>query len=85
MYAIDGDLPPCSTCYPTPLPRNTEAVRVYSLVSHQVRTAGMGDIIALDYNAVEWIMELCGVRDKLDCLQRIEILFSEIQELRVDK
>lgn len=84
-HALEGNPPPCEQCYPVPLRRNAEAVRVYSLVSQQVRTAGMGEIIGLDYNALAWIMELCGIQDRLDCLNRVNILFSEIQEMRADK
>lgn len=85
MYTLDGGSPPCSECYPNPLPANREAVRVYGLVSHQVRVAGMGEIIGLDYSAVFPVMELCGVQDKLDCLARMEVIFQEIQEMRADK
>lgn len=82
MYALDGAPPPCESCYPEPLPANREAVRVYGLVSNQVRTAGMGEIIGLDYGAIFPVMELCGVRNKLECLEKLNVMFNRIQELR---
>ena len=82
MYALDGGSPPCESCYPEPLPANREAARIYSLVSSQVRMSGMGDVIGLDYTAVFLVMDLCGVRDKLGCLGKLNTVFNKIQELR---
>lgn len=82
MYTLDGVPPPCESCYPEPLSANREAVRVYNLVANQVITAGMGEVIGLDYTAVAWIMKLRKVQDKLDCLERLNIIFNRIQELR---
>ena len=84
-FRVEGKEAPCDTCYPVTLPQNQEAVRVYSLVSHQVRTAGMGEIISLDYNAVAWIMDLLNVRNKLDCLERVNTIFAEMQDMRANK
>jgi hypothetical protein len=69
------------------LKRNVEAVQVYNLCANQVIVAGMGEIIALKYESMKWAMELCNVPNsrRLDCLNRVNTIFSEIQELRADK
>lgn len=41
------------------------------LCRNQVITAGMGEVIDLNYVAVKTIMDLSGVRDQKDCLMKV--------------
>jgi hypothetical protein len=70
---------PCGTCKPILLPENQEAVSVYFFTRNQLITAGMGTVIDISIPAVKIVMDLYGVEDQLDCLQKVVHLFHEFR------
>ncbi len=62
--------PPCKTCRVDLLPENAEAARAFFMVKDQVITAGE-KVIGLNILAVCEVMNILGVEDKEDCLDRV--------------
>ena len=79
-YVIEGREAPCEKCRKIPIPANEEAVRIFNIVSSQVVTIGMGDVVGLDYNAVNYVMELYRVREKKRTFEKVNLIFREILE-----
>ena len=57
------------------VPENQDAAQVYMTVRGQVVTAGNGQVIDLDFNAVKTVMDLYGVRDQRDCFEKVRTCF----------
>lgn len=55
-------------------PDNEIAVSVFLQVLTQWVVAGMGGIIGLNYQSVQFVLDLNKVDDKLDCFTRIRVL-----------
>ena len=81
-YEVEGREAPCERCQKEVLPANQEAFRVFGIVQTQVVTAGMGEPVGLDFNAVNFVMELYEVRDRLRVFEKVNAIFREIQERR---
>ena len=68
---------PCETCKVELLPDNYEAAKVYNLCQGQYRTAGPDNMpIAGDVTAIISVMEVCRVRDKPRCLEKVLAAFN---------
>ena len=61
----------CETCKVDLHEENEDAGTVYMLCRNQVITAGMGEVIDLNYQTVKTIMDLYGVKDQKDCLMKV--------------
>jgi len=72
-------------CQPVILPRNREAWRIYQTAQTQVVTAGMGDVIGINFNALEFVMELYGVENRRECFEKVNVLFGEYHRVRREK
>ena len=73
-------IPPCDDCRPVSLKNNEEAVAIYGIVCNQVKVAGMGDVIDLDYNAIKMIMDLYEVTNQRECFEKVITIFRLVQE-----
>ena len=67
-----GREPECYKCIPEELwEENIDAFEVYTTVKTQIITAGMGQPIDLDYNAIFKVMELYDVEDKITTFEKV--------------
>jgi len=64
---------------------NIEAFEIFIQVRTQFNFAGMGSVIGLNYQSVEFVMNLYDVEDKLDCFRRIRIIENEALILMREK
>jgi hypothetical protein len=69
-YAKIGEAA-CDSCRVDLYEENRDAGTVYMLCRNQVITAGMGEVIDLNYQTVKTIMDLYGVKDQQDCLMKV--------------
>ena len=74
--------PDCSKCFPEIMPENEDAVAVYSQVHSQAIYVGM-DAVAVDlnYNAVQFVMDLNGVADKFDCFHKVLMMWHHMNKI----
>ena len=63
---------------PELLPVNNEAILVFSLTRGQVITAGMGDVIGLNFMAVDFIMNLYGIEDRRRVFEKVLVAFDHV-------
>jgi hypothetical protein len=75
-----GKEPPCEKCKPELIKENEEALKIYVICQNQVLMSGFGDIVDLNYNALEFIMSLYNVKNKRECFEKIIKIFRYIQE-----
>lgn len=68
--------PPCRDCLPEILPANREAVTIWGETRTQV-IAGMGGIIDINILAVKMVMDMHGIRNQRDCMERVRVMFDE--------
>lgn len=74
------DEPPCITCRVDLLDENAETAQVYMLTRRQVITVGQGDVADISIPAVKIAMDLYGVREQKNCLNRVRRLFHYFRE-----
>lgn len=79
-YIVEGRIAPCEKCRKESLPANAEAFMIYGLVQSQIITAKMGEIVGLDFNAVNFIMELYGVKNRRVTFEKVLAIFNIIRE-----
>jgi len=77
MYAerTPPGTPPCKTCRVELKEENEDAAAVYFLTRRQVVTVGAGQVVDISIPAVKIAMDLYGVKDQRDCLNRIRRVF----------
>jgi hypothetical protein len=77
MYAerTPPGTPPCESCRVVLREENEEAAACYMLTRRQYVTADKGRIVDISIPAVKIAMELHGVRDQKDCLNKVIRLF----------
>ncbi len=80
-YKVEGREAPCERCRKQPTAKNQEAVDTYLKVQNQVIVAGMGDVIALNYASLEFVMNLFGVNNRRECFEKVLIIFNEIRSI----
>lgn len=84
-YKFSKKPPPCEACKPEILESNEEAVFVYTLVERQVITAGMGQVIAVNYEAIDFTMNLYEIENRQDCFEKVIWIFNYILKETEDK
>ena len=67
-------------CIPFLNENNEEAVSVYTMVANQVITAGMDIIIDIDFNAIDFIMNLYDIKNRKVCFEKVVVLFRHFLE-----
>ena len=72
--------PPCMDCIPFLNENNEEIVSVYTMVANQVIVAGMGTVIDIDFNAINFIMNLYEVKNRKVCFEKVVMLFRHFLE-----
>ena len=77
--------PPCYQCRVELWSENEEVSKVYMLTRRQVITVGMGQVADISIPAVKIAMDLCGVKDQLGCLIRVQKLFHHFLEAPGDE
>lgn len=63
--------PPCDICMPEIMPNNKKALELYSLVQTQLVVIGMGEVLDINFNAIEFIMNLYNVPNKKEVFEKI--------------
>lgn len=85
-YKFNKKPPPCEACKPEILEANEDAVFVYTQTQRQVITAGLGEAIAVKYEAIEFIWNLYEIENRRDCFEKVTWIFNYIlQENKVKK
>ena len=80
-FAEFGRDPDCSKCWVDLLPANEQAVTLYAKVQSQVRVSAGGDLIGLDFRAMEWIFELYEVENQREALEAVVECFEIVKDL----
>jgi hypothetical protein len=77
MYAerVPPDTPPCRTCRVELLPENEETADVYMLTRRQAITTGMGNVVDINLQAIKTVMDLHGVKNQKECMERVRKAF----------
>ena len=77
-FKLNKDEPPCEQCdNPHLFFENYEAIAVYKLCRSQVLVAPMGEILGLRMEAVKTAMDLLGVENQIECLDKV-LAFSDV-------
>lgn len=76
------DEPPCDTCRVDLLEENYEVADVYIMCRNQVITAGMGEIIDINLQTVKTVMDLYGVKDQRECMEKVSKTFRHFLSQR---
>lgn len=85
IYEKKHEDPPCEKCVPAILPGNEDALRVYLMVRNQVIVVGMGTPIDLDFNAIEFILNLYKIRNKKEVFEKVIMVSRYILEEAKEK
>jgi len=81
MKTRRGQYTPCPGCdKPILWPANIEAWEIYALASSQIVTAGMGDAIAINFSALDFIFKIRPPEDPELTLQKIVAVYTIIFE-----
>ena len=73
--------PPCHQCRVELSPENDIDAQVYMMTRRQVVTVGMsGQIVDISIPAVKIVMDLYGVANQAECLNRVRKLFHHFLE-----
>lgn len=75
-YEIMNIEAPCWKCKKELLPLNEESLFVYGMLCNQVITAGMGEPIALNFNAIDFILTMYDVRDRRGTFEKVLKIFE---------
>jgi hypothetical protein len=76
--------PQCESCRVELREENEAAAQVYMLTRRQYVTAEQGRIVDISIPAVKTVMDMIGVEDQLDCLNRVRKLFHAMREKEDD-
>ncbi len=79
-YKVEGREAPCAKCKREPLPGNVEAFMVYGMVQNQVVTAGVGEIVALDFRAIDFVMRLYCIKNRRQIFEKVVSIFNTVRE-----
>jgi hypothetical protein len=60
---------------------NDDALAMYRFCSGQLIIAPMGGAIDINILAVKAVMDLYGIKEQTDCLERVLFIFRQIREL----
>jgi len=67
------------------LEENRDAGTVYIMCRNQVITAGMGEIIDINLQTVKTVMDLYGVKDQRECVEKVTKTFRHYLSKRRDE
>ena len=68
------------------MPENEEAVAIYAQVRSQAIYVGMdGLAVDLDFNAVQFVMDLEEVENKRDCFHKVLKMWHHIAKINNEK
>lgn len=67
--------PPCEKCRVDLLDENHDAGTVYLMCRNQVITAGMGEVIDINLQTVKTVMDLYGVKNQRECMEKVSKTF----------
>jgi len=67
------------------LEENRDAGTVYIMCRNQVITAGMGEIIDINLQTVKTVMDLYGVKDQRECMEKVTKTFRHYLSKRRDE
>ena len=76
------DEPPCDACRVGLLEENYEVADVYIMCRNQVITAGMGEIIDINLQTVKTVMDLYGVKNQRECMEKVTTTFRHFLSQR---
>jgi len=65
--------PPCETCIVEQMPDTAEAHKIFNVVRNQL-IVGMGGPVAVNQTAIHEAMRLYGVKNKLECFEKVMVL-----------
>jgi hypothetical protein len=64
------------------MPENEDAIAVYSQVHSQAIYVGMdGVAVDLDFNAIQFIMDLTEIEDRRDCFYKVLKMWHHINRM----
>ena len=69
----------CESCRVELREENEDAAQVYMLTRRQYVTAERGRVVDINIQAVKAVMDMIGVDDQLDCLNRVRKLFHAMR------
>ncbi|MGZ3743860.1 MAG: DUF1799 domain-containing protein [Pseudobdellovibrionaceae bacterium] len=64
---------------------NKDAVNVFISVLTQWNTGGMGTIVGLNYQSVEFVFRLLKIKNQADCFAKIRVMESHALKLIKDE
>lgn len=90
LLEMYGKEPDCLKCFPSVLPENMAAFKIYNVVEDQILFAGMGEPIALMnepiWSAIDRFRSVFSVYDDLECFFQVKkiasVVFEKQQENR---
>lgn len=87
MFLRQNQRPPCEGCphrRPSLLAENREVWQLWSYCNGQVRTAGLGSVVGIDYNAMFKVADLLGIDMIPAVLAKVQAL-EEVLRKKVNK
>lgn len=71
------EVPNCTECRVSLAPANFDAANIFRVCRNQLRTAGPDNMpFAPDLTAVLGVMEVKGIKNKNDCLEKVVAAFA---------
>lgn len=74
-WALSGKTPNCEQCIPALLPENKEVFDIFTTVQNQ-HIMGFGGPVDLNFQSVEFIMNLNGVENKKEMFSKVYKLYK---------
>ena len=75
----------CEKCRVDLLEENQDAGTIYIMCRNQVITAGMGEIIDINLQTVKAVMDLYGVKNQRECMEKVTKTFRHFLSQRRDE
>ena len=72
----------CEKCRVDLLEENQDAGTIYIMCRNQVITAGMGEIIDINLQTVKAVMDLYGVKNQRECMEKVTKTFRHFLSQR---
>ena len=72
----------CEKCRVDLLEENRDAGTVYIMCRNQVVTAGMGEVIDINLQTVKTVMDLYGVKNQRECVEKVTKTFRHFLSKR---
>jgi hypothetical protein len=75
-------VPPCDTCRVELLAANREAASIYMTCRRQYVTAEEGRVVGISIAALKAAMDIYGVQDQKECLDKVTRAFFHFENRR---